>query len=458
MAISYVGGASANSTTVALPAGAAAGDLAVVAAGRANAGGPGIPGGWTDLGVLSGGSGGTAHGQRAGWKILEAADISAGDVGSWSSAAEIIVGVYRGAGVVGANSGTGANGTSVSHPARSGLAAGSWQVALSTHRSATNVHSLALTGYTVRSGSFTSTRAGLRDSNGPTSGLALAAMTVNASSGNVGRTLEITAGSVELAGSSAGVSGATGELTVTRTLDGIADGISSSTGLLTVERSLAGRADGVSTATGVLIVPIQIAGSTGGTSGATGVLSITRGLEGAAAGVSSLTVGPMTVARSLSGVANGVATATGALTAARSFSGRSDGVATATGLLRVTRTFTGRSDAVATLTGVLGVRRMLTGRADGISSLTGELLTDIAAPHAKSPLDFVVAVPLLDFVATALVPSDFTVNPSEGDMAVNSGEQDLSNILPYIVEFLVMQVGVTNMVLSNDGTRNLELQ
>ena len=194
MAISYIGGVSEDSNTAALPSGSAAGDLAVVAAGRGNAAGPSKPDDWTAIGsVASGGSGGTAHGQIAGWKVLTASDITNNNVGTWTNAAQIIVGVYRGASSVNANSATGANGTSITLPARSGLAATSWQVGLGTHRSATDTLSRTATSYTTRSTSFTSTKAWLGDSNGTTTGIAQQSMTVNASSGNVGRTFEIVA-------------------------------------------------------------------------------------------------------------------------------------------------------------------------------------------------------------------------------------------------------------------------
>lgn len=191
MAISYVGGTSANSTTTALPGTAAAGDLAIVVAGRSNAGGPGIPGDWNDLGVISGGSGGSAHGQRVGWKILTAGDITAGNVGTWSNAAAIQVLVYRGASAVGDNSGTGANSNTITFPARSSLTSGAWVVGVASHRSASDVGDAVATDYTNRSGAFTSTAVGGMDTNGAVSSVVQRTDGVNASSGNVGRTIEV---------------------------------------------------------------------------------------------------------------------------------------------------------------------------------------------------------------------------------------------------------------------------
>jgi hypothetical protein len=196
MAVSFVGANSADSTTVNLPSGTAVGDLAVVVAGRTNTAGPSIPSGWTDEGVVSGGSGGTAHGSRLGWKILTQADIDAGNVGTWTNASQIGVSVFRGASQFKRNgvAGVGASGTTVTFPAQSGLAAGSWQAALGTHRasgSPNNLKSGTMTNYTNRSSGLTSINVGLWDSNGTTSGIGQRTVTTSGSSGNAGWTGEI---------------------------------------------------------------------------------------------------------------------------------------------------------------------------------------------------------------------------------------------------------------------------
>jgi hypothetical protein len=197
VAVAQVGAASANSTTVALPGGTTAGMLAIVVAGRTNTGGPSIPGlDWVDEGVASGGSGGTAHGSRLGWKILSAADIAAGNVGTWTNASEVGVVVYSGARAFRRNSvaGSGANGTVVTFPAQSGLVADSWQVALGSHRAATaGFKGATMTNYTARTSAATSERIGIFDSNGVTTGIVLRTATVTGSSGNVGWTGEIIA-------------------------------------------------------------------------------------------------------------------------------------------------------------------------------------------------------------------------------------------------------------------------
>lgn len=191
MAISFVGFASANSTGVSLPGGSAAGDLAIVTTGRTNTAGSSIPGGWTDLGVVSAGSGGTAHGQRTGWKILDATDISNNNVGTWSNASEIQVLVLRGAlGVHPSDhSGTGTNGTTLSLPART-VATDNWTVGVGTHRSqtGTTLTNASVTDYTTRSTGATSTRVWCGTAAGSTSARTITGLT---STGNVGRTMEV---------------------------------------------------------------------------------------------------------------------------------------------------------------------------------------------------------------------------------------------------------------------------
>jgi len=167
--------------------------LAIVVAGRQNTSGPGLPGDWNDLGNIAAGSGGNSHGQRVGWKILTSTDIANGNVGSWSNANKVQVLVYRGAAAVSANhSGTGANSSTITFPARSSLSSGSWVVAVATHRSATNTLSIAATSYTNRSAAFSAVEAGGMDTNGAVSSVVQRTFAANASSGNVGRTMEVT--------------------------------------------------------------------------------------------------------------------------------------------------------------------------------------------------------------------------------------------------------------------------
>jgi len=192
VSISFIGAASADTATVAFPVGTAAGDLALVVAGRNNTVGPSIPSDWTDLGVQSGGSGGTAHGQRAGWRILTSADITRGNVDTWSQANQIGVWVCRGATGVGTNSSTGGNSTVITIPARDApLTAGSWVVAVGSHRNAGNLNNRTLSSFTNRTSGETSKNIGIWDTNGVVSSTSGGTVVVTNSSGNAGRTVEI---------------------------------------------------------------------------------------------------------------------------------------------------------------------------------------------------------------------------------------------------------------------------
>lgn len=195
MAVSYIGGASAASTTVSLPAGTAAGDLALVIAHRTNATPPTVATGWISDDSGSGGSGGSAHSSALGWKILAAADITAGNVGTWTNATGVQVGVYRGASRFQRNGITAnlATSTTLTLKAQTGLATGSWQVGVAAHRGsgANTVKSRTFTNYTNRSSGFTNADQGLWDSNGTTAGLAIQTATVSTSSGHEEWTGEI---------------------------------------------------------------------------------------------------------------------------------------------------------------------------------------------------------------------------------------------------------------------------
>jgi hypothetical protein len=193
MAITFVAQASTNTFTVNLPGSARAGDLAIVAAGRTHSDGPSLPSGWEALGgVITGGSGDSIHGSRMAWKILTEADIAAGNVGTWTNANEMIVGVYRGAsGAHSTNFGSQGGTTTMVLPERSIIQTGSWVVALGTHRTQTgtilNVRQPA--GWTNRSAGTASAKVFLADRS--TTNTSDTSMGSLANSGNVGHTVEI---------------------------------------------------------------------------------------------------------------------------------------------------------------------------------------------------------------------------------------------------------------------------
>lgn len=191
MPISVIGHASANATTVSLPGGTQTGDFAIVTAGRPNTAGPSVPDGtWTDNGVVSAGSGGTAHGQRSGWKRLTPADITAGNVGTWANATEIQVLILRGSiASIADVSGTGTDGTTLSLPART-IAAGSLVVGMGTHvnQIGSALSDATVTDYTTRSTGTTSTRVWCGTG---TASAASRSITGLNSTGNVGLTLEV---------------------------------------------------------------------------------------------------------------------------------------------------------------------------------------------------------------------------------------------------------------------------
>ena len=116
MAISYVSGASANSSTVSVT-GVQVGDLIVVAA---NSGmsetPPSLPAGWTSLAT---GSYGAPTAVRLGYKVATAGGTQ--DAGTWTGATSVTAGVWRGTG----NPSKGAVDISGS-PGLSGLASGAW--------------------------------------------------------------------------------------------------------------------------------------------------------------------------------------------------------------------------------------------------------------------------------------------------------------------------------------------
>ena len=257
MAISFIGTEGAGADTVSLPTGTQAGDLAVVLAGRNNATAPTVPGvSWTDGGAADAGSGGGVFSTRIGWKLLEAADITAGNVGTWTNSIRTIVHVTRGAASFTLNSvaavGT-ASSTDFTVPAQSGLATGSWQLALASTR-AFKICDVDLTDYTTRSALFASGAQGSWDSAAATSGIAARTGTGGGTGTSIGWSGEIVA-AAGVTGTGAGAATATGSATGTRTVlgtsAGAATGAGSAIGLRTVLGVAAGAATGAGSATGL---------------------------------------------------------------------------------------------------------------------------------------------------------------------------------------------------------------
>lgn len=180
MAISFVASASAAAASVSLPSGWVPGDLAVVLAHRdGSTTAPSLPTGWTD--IVSGGA--NTNSARAGYRVLQTGDTS---TGTWTNATSVIVVILRGADrarPIGASAQTGGASTSMSFAAltlqvqESGL---SWVLLMGGHRTATDVHTVALAGTTNRSGTTTDICA--HTAEGVTSWSATS-KTVNANSG-----------------------------------------------------------------------------------------------------------------------------------------------------------------------------------------------------------------------------------------------------------------------------------
>lgn len=151
--ITFVGAASAASTSSALPTGVAVGDLAIVFAVSV-AGAVSIPSGWDGwTGSIAGGP--TAHG----WKLLTSTDVSNNTTGTWTNASQVVVVAYRNAMFNSGNEWAGAASGSASIPA---LSHGTWIVGFEWI-SGGNIKGATVTGLTNRSSGFTQTAAYLGD-------------------------------------------------------------------------------------------------------------------------------------------------------------------------------------------------------------------------------------------------------------------------------------------------------
>ena len=132
--ISFVGSNSAEATTVTIPA-HQAGDLIIMFAYRdGSATVPTQPAGWV---TIQGGAGANTNAARMGWQIATSSSTSSG---TWTSATELIVLIYRGINKttpVGGSAETGNTGSTVTYPAVTMVDASgnSWVVGAAGHRS-----------------------------------------------------------------------------------------------------------------------------------------------------------------------------------------------------------------------------------------------------------------------------------------------------------------------------------
>lgn len=199
MAISFIGHAGAATSTVALPAGAAADDLAIVLALRHSTSPPTVATGYTSLGTQSSGaSAGGAVCIMVAYRVLEASDITAGNVGTWGFTNAIRVSVYRGAGTPAGYASSGADSVDLTLPAQTGLDSSSWQVAAGGQKLSPDLNAEVISDYTVRSSDGGPVWLGMWDSGGGTTGIAQKVVTVAASAaGSAGATIYLPAAAAD---------------------------------------------------------------------------------------------------------------------------------------------------------------------------------------------------------------------------------------------------------------------
>ena len=189
MSISFVGAQGAAGTTVTIPA-HQVGDMILIFAYRDGSNtAPTTPtaGGTVPTWTLISSAGASTNSANFRYAVATATTTTSG---TWTNATEIICLVYRGAKRVGANGATNGASTIISYPALTlqRTDGTSWVVGCAGHRSATNVE-LAPTGMTNRVSS--GTEAAGHDTNGVVSSWVLRTVTVNASSGWRGVTVEL---------------------------------------------------------------------------------------------------------------------------------------------------------------------------------------------------------------------------------------------------------------------------
>lgn len=151
MAISFVGFASAEAASVALPS-ILAGDVAIVFAHRTTSTTlPTLPGTYTQIaGASPAGNNGTSR--QVGWRRLDGSETT---TGTWTNATQVAVLVLRGVQAtgtpIGGSSATGASNSTNTLQAVNGIDAGAWVVGYVGTNSSTDIRSTTYSSMTNRS-------------------------------------------------------------------------------------------------------------------------------------------------------------------------------------------------------------------------------------------------------------------------------------------------------------------
>lgn len=136
MAISFIGGAATEATTITIPAGHRNGDIIIIFAFRAAVTAPTLASGYTNLGTSS--SGLSSH--RVGYKIARSAAETSG---TWTNASGLVCLVYRGIAtnrtpIIYGTVTTG-TGTTVTYPTKALTQSGtSWMVGMAATKATTS--------------------------------------------------------------------------------------------------------------------------------------------------------------------------------------------------------------------------------------------------------------------------------------------------------------------------------
>jgi hypothetical protein len=243
----------------------------------------------------------------------------------------------------------------------------------------------------------------------------------------------------------------------TNDLAGTIAGVSTASGSLTVRAALAATIAGQGTTTGTLTSRAVLSGTVAATSTITGTMAVSKPLAGTVAASSTVT-GSLTVRTPLAGAVAAASSVTGALTATAAAAGTIAAVSTVTGTLTIGSPLTGAVAASSTVTGTLLVSKPIAGAVTASSTVTGSLTNtepgDIALAGTVASTSTVsgalaVGAPLATTVAAqSTVTGALTVeaagqNPLRGTVASSSTISGTLHITRELAGAVAAQSSVT---------------
>lgn len=195
---------------------------------------------------------------------------------------------------------------------------------------------------------------------------------------------------VNLAGVSAGVATAGGDIIRTLVLAGLSDGVATVSGALGRVVPLAALSDGIATVSAFLRRNVPLSALSEGASTVAGAISRAIGIAGLSQGIATVS-GFIRRNVPLSGLSQGIAAVSGMLRRVVPIAGLSEGIASVSGVLQKYVPLAAISQGIATVSGAITMNLSLAGISQGVATVTGAIKLNVALKGISNGIASVIS-------------------------------------------------------------------